>query len=260
MTVRTTVLGLVLLVSFSVPFLNGYGQVNPRLSKQNLGFEKAKSLFDLGQYENAQLVIDGITRLPNINGILSRKEQEELKYMEVVCSLVRGEYVAVQDAKHLLQTAETKSISSNLAFNLGHYYFGLARYAEAVDYLEMTDVLLLSNDQNERVQFEKGVSYFSQKKFDNASPYFKSLYQLKNSTYQYDVAYYLGFMSFAERKYSEALQLFLSIKDDVKYATIVPFYLGFIYHEKGEKELALKNGELYLKGGDLAYEKEMLQL
>ncbi|MEY4629156.1 MAG: hypothetical protein RLZZ595_1482 [Bacteroidota bacterium] len=260
MTVRTTVLGLVLLVSFSVPFLNGYGQVNPRLSKQNLGFEKAKSLFDVGQYENAQLVIDGITRLPNINGILSRKEQEELKYMQVVCSLVRGEYVAVQDAKHLLQTAETKSVSSNLAYHLGHYYFGLARYAEAVDYLEMTDVLLLSNDQNERVQFEKGVSYFSQKKFDNASPYFKSLYQLKNSAYQNDVAYYLGFMSFAERKYSEALQLFLSIKDDVKYATVVPFYLGFIYHEKGEKELALKNGELYLKGGDLAYEKEMLQL
>ena len=209
MTVKSTVSVFVLLVFSIILCHEGFGQVNLALSKRNLGIEKARSLFEIGQYENAQLLIDGIIHLPGVNGILSKKDNEDLQFMRVVCGLVRGDFASVQEAKQLIRSAETKSITVQLAYYLGQYYFGLSLYTEAIDYLEMTDVLFLSNEQNETVQFEKGVSYFSQKKFDNASPYFKSLYQLKSSRYQADVTYYLGFISFAEKKYNQSLELFL---------------------------------------------------
>ena len=260
MTVKSTVSVFVLVVFSIILSLEGNGQVNLALSKRNLGIEKARSLFEIGQYENAQLVIKGIIQLPGVNGILTKKDNEELHFMHVVCGVVRGDFASVQTAKQLMRSAETKSITVQLAYFLGQYYFGLSLYTEAIDFLEMTDVLFLSNEQNETVQFEKGVSYFSQKKFDNASPYFKSLHQLKNSIYYADVTYYLGFISFAEKKYNDALDLFLSIKDEPKYKNVVPFYLSFIYHEKANYELALSYGETYLKSGDGLHEKEMLQL
>jgi tetratricopeptide (TPR) repeat protein len=260
MTVKSTVSVFVLFVFSMILCHEGKGQVNLSLSKRNLGIEKARSLFEIGQYENAQLLIEGIIKLPGVNGIISKKDNEELQFMHVVCGLVRGEFASVQGAKQLLLTAETKSITVQLAYFLGQYYFGLSLYTEAIDFLEMTDVLFISNEQNETVQFEKGVSYFSQKKFDNASPYFKSLYQLKNSKYHADLTYYLGFISFAEKKYNEALEYFLSIKEEAKYKNVLLFYLSFIYHEKANYELALNYGEIYLKSGDALHEKEMLQL
>lgn len=260
MTVKSTVSVLVLVVFSFFLCLEGNGQVNLALSKRNLGIDKARSLFEIGQYENAQLVIEGTMQLPGINGILSKKDNEELHFMHVVCGVVRGDFASVQAAKQLMRSAETKSITVQLAYFLGQYFFGLSLYTEAIDFLEMTDVLFLSNEQNETVQFEKGVSYFSQKKFDNASPYFKSLHQLKSSIYHAGVTYYLGFISFAEKKYNDALDLFLSIKEETKYKNVLPFYLSFIYREKANYELALSYGETYLKTGDVLHEKEMLQL
>jgi TolA-binding protein len=180
--------------------------------------------------------------------------------MQAICGLSQGSFSAVEDAIGFLKKTESKSLSAKVAYYLSHYYFELARYDEALVYLEQTDALFLNNDQAERVQFEKGVSYFSQKKFDNASPYFKSLFQLKSSIYRNDVAYYLGFISFAEKKYKDALSQFGAISEVNEYKNIVPFYLSFIYHELGDPSNSIKFGEAYLKGGDPVHQTETLQL
>jgi TolA-binding protein len=219
-----------------------------------------QELFDVGQFEQAKHEIDFLLTAPQINGILSDQDIEHLHYMQAVCGLSQGSFSAVQDAVSFLKKTASKSLSAKLSFYLSHYYFELARYDEALVYLEKTDALFLNNDQAERVQFEKGVSYFSQKKFDNASPYFKSLFQLKNSIYRNDVAYYLGFISFAEKKYKDALSQFEIISQVDQYKNIVPFYLSFIYHELGDINASIRFGEAYLKGGDRLHQTEILQL
>ena len=240
--------------------LEGNSQVTLAVSKRNLGVQKVQELFDVGQYEQAKHEIEFLLAVPQINGILSDRDIENLQYMQAVCGLSQGSFSAVQDAVSFLKKTESKELSAKLAFYLSNYYFDLARYDEALVYLEQTDALFLNNEQAERVQFEKGVSYFSQKKFDNASPYFKSLFQLKNSIYRNDVAYYLGFISFAEKKYKEALSQFEIISQVDQYKNIVPFYLSFIYHELGDANTSIKFGEAYLKGGDQVHQTEMLQL
>ncbi len=243
----------------SSPF-KGKSQVTLALSKRNLTIEKVALLFENRQFELAKTELDDLLLQPNINAILSEGELENLQYMQVVCGLNQKSFASVQDAIAFLKKSSSKSRVSILAFYLSQYFFDLSRFDEALTYLELTGDLFLSNEQAEQVQFQKGVAYFSQKKFDNASPYFKSLLQLKSSTYNDDVAYYLGFISFAEKKYTEALGLFTSIKESNAYKYTIPFYLSFINHELGNSTIAIKFAEEYLKGNDKAHLVEMLQL
>jgi tetratricopeptide (TPR) repeat protein len=255
------------IVAFALSFLfllflvqEGNGQETLVVSKRNLSFQKVQELFDAGQYEQAKQEIDFLLASPQTNGIFSDREIEKLHYIQLVCGLSQGSFSSVQDAVSVLKKTSSKELSSKLAFYLSNYFFDLAKYEEALLYLEQTDDLFLNNQQAEQVQFQKGVAYFSQKKFDNASPYFKSLFQLKNSRYYTDVAYYLGFISFAEKKYKDALSQFELIGEVGKYKNIVPFYLSFIYHELGDTNASIRYGEAYIKSGDKVYQNEMLKL
>lgn len=260
MTVRPIVAFLFTFFIFLNSSIEVNGQATLAVSKRKLNLENISLLFENRQFEQAKAEIDQLLVLPSINGILSEGEIEYLQFMQVVCGLNQGSYAAAQEAIAFLKKSSSKSRAATLAYYLAQYYFDLSRFDDALTYLELTDELFLSNEQTERVQFQKGVAYFSQKKFDNASPYFKSLFQLKSSVYKDDVVYYLGFISFAEKKYKEALELFTSIGESVKYKNITPFYLSFIYHELGNTNAAIKFGEEYLNGRDNAHQIEMLQL
>ncbi len=260
MTVRPIVAFLSTFLLFICFAIEGNSQGTLAVSKRKLNLEKVNLLFENRQFELAKAEIDQLLTLPAINGILSEGDIENLQYMQVVCGLNQGSFASSQEAVAFLKKSSSKSRSSLLAYHLSQYYFNLARFDDALTYLELTDDLFMSNEQAEKVQFQKGVAYFSQKKFDNASPYFKSLFQLNTSVYKDDVGYYLGFISFSERKYREALNLFNSIKESPKYKNTVPFYLSFINHELGNTNAAIKFGEEYLKGNDKAHQTEMFQL
>lgn len=248
------------LVFFLFLVQTSFAQVTISASKWNKTFENAKSLFESGDFELAKLEIDDLFQLPGLNGILSEKETEFLTYMKLVCGLNQGSATSVSEATDFVKTTPSKQFSTGLAFYLSDYFFKSSNFDESIVFLEKTDPLYLNNDQNEQVQFQKGVAYFSQKRFDIAVPYLKSLYQLENSSYHDDVTYYLGFIAFAQKNTEEALKLFQEIKESTKYKNIVPFYLAFLYNDKGDRRSAILYGEDYLKSGDKIHQNEMLNL
>ena len=260
MTERRTLVYFIFLFSFLLLGYHGFSQVTVGVSNQKLRLQKVQELFEVGQYDQVKAEVEFLLSAPEINGVFTSSEVENLQYLNTVSGLIMGSYSSAQDAILFLKKAESKFLSAQLAYYLAHYFFELSKFEEALIYLEQTDALFLTNEQNERVQFEKGVSYFSQKKFANASPYFRSLLQLKSSIYNEDVNYYLGFIFFAEKKYKDALGLFLNVIKSNKYQNVVPFYLSFIYHQLGDQKTSLQYGEAYLKGGDAYYKIEILQL
>lgn len=260
MTDRSIVAYLFSFVFFLLQVQDGNSQGTLAVSKRKLSIQKIEELIDLGQFEQAKSEIAVLLVSPQINGLIAASELEYLQSMQIICGLSQSSSSSEQEAISFLGKTSSKVLEAKLAYYLSHFYFEIAQYDDALYYLEKTDALNLNNDQAEQVQFEKGVSYFSQKKFDNASPYFKSLFQLKSSIYKNDVAYYLGFISFAEKKYKDALGKFELISEVDKYKNIVPFYLSFIYHELGNTNEAIKYGETYIRGGDRVYQNEMLKL
>lgn len=84
--------------------------------------------------------------------------------------------------------------------------------------------------------------------------------QLERSVYKNDVQYYMGFIAFSEYNYEEALKNFSAIENDPQYAKAIPFYLAYIYHDKGMESKALEYGEAYLKNADGMHLVETMQL
>ncbi len=236
------------------------GQDTRSSSSAALVMRKAKALLDEGHYQTAFASVSEY--LSNHSAItnLSKVDLEALDFIRLAAGMAQGELPAVNRAIQLMSKVESPVTGVQLAYHLGHYYFRLAMFEDAIRFLEMTDRLYLSKDEQERVSFEKGVAYFSQKKFDNAKPYFKQLLDAGATMYAADVQYYLGFVAFSEQQYQEAQQLFLAIEKDQHYKLAVPFYLAYIFHETGQDAKAISYGETYLKAGDGLHNNEMLQL
>lgn len=222
-----------------------------------LQMEKARNLFDAGQYEAAESFIASILTAGAAVSRLDAWEHAELTYMQLVAGIIMHQEPAIIRAKHFLESAESRQNQVKLAYHLGHHYFVVSAFDQAIELLEKTDAIYLTNDENERVQFEKGVSYFSQGKFDNAKPYLRSLDQVKSSPYHDDVKYYLGFISFSEKKYGEATGFFKAIESSPAYEKIVPFYQACIAQATGNPSKAIAYAEKYLKGGDNLHQKEV---
>jgi len=226
------------------------GQATRSATSPQLVLNKARQLFQEGQFQTAVIFVEDYLSSHEAKGLVTKNEAEELAYIRIAGGIIQHEATAVALATAMVNKAENHSTAVKLAYHLGHYHFSLAMYPEAIRFLEMTDRLYLSKEEGQRVAFEKGVSYFSQKKFDNAKPYFKQLLEAESSAYTADVQYYLGFVAFSERQYKEALDWFQAIEKDPRYSLAVPFYLAYIYHENGQDAKAISYGENYLKAGD----------
>jgi tetratricopeptide (TPR) repeat protein len=256
--VRTNIL-ILIVVAFFLP-LTGVCQSTVAASPGTLKYQQVSELFDAEQYQNVQMLTDAIFSNSNNSQTYQAAEIENLHFLQIASGVILDDPFFVARAKELIQITNSKHISVDLAYHLGHYYFLKGLYPEALFYLELTNGLYLAKNEQHRTNFEKGVAYFSQKKFDNAVPYFKSLPQESNSSYANHAAYYLGFISFAEGKYVDALPLFVNLQKDPVYSAVVPFYLSYIYYKNGQIDQSIQTGEAYLKSDHHLHKNEVLAL
>ena len=235
------------------------GQSTIGMTQKSLMLERAKDLYSSGKFSTANSYLT--SNWGKINNLdYSEAEKSALELMLLVSGIISNETYSVKNGRALMQSTEQRSVAVKLAYHLGHYYFSLSMYQDAIDMLEKTDALYLNRDESERVQLEKGIGYFSLKRFDNARPFLRGILQIENSTYKADAQYYLGFIDFSERKFDESAKNFNNLLNHPKYAKAVPFYLAFIANEKGNANEAIRYGENYLLKGDGIHTKEMEQL
>jgi tetratricopeptide (TPR) repeat protein len=234
-----------------------FGQATRSVVEPELQFRKAKILFDARQYDALESYISALISSPAASATFSQWELDELNFMQLISGVVLHQETMIAKAIELMETSPSRNTQVKLSYHLGHHFFTIGEYDKSIDYLEKSDPLYLSNEENERIQFEKGVSYFAQKKFDNAKPYLRSLDQLNSSVYQDDVKYYLGFIAFSEKKYEEAGAFFKQIESSSTYSKVIPFYQACIAQATGNYSRAITYGEKYLKGGDEIHVKQV---
>ena len=237
--------------------IESYSQATRSALSPVLRLEKIRELNQAGFLRNAAVLVSESMSDPAFTAQLDENAVEELKSITLVAGLQSGDLPSLALASDFVGHARTKKNQVAVAFALGNHHFNAADYASALTYLELTDAVYLDNSQNEKVQFEKGVSYFSQRKFDNAKPFLRSIIQLSNSQYEADAKYYLGFILFSEKQFAEAYRLFSDIEKSQKYAKVVTFYLSYISHVRGQDNKAIEYGEKYMNGGDSKHVNEM---
>lgn len=250
---------LLMFVLFALPN-KGASQSTVSNSPEKLDFNQVVYYFQSQNYESAQHLAANLLTSVNYRLTYNDDEIEDLRFFAVASGVILADLQSVGEAKAMLNKTNRKQIYVRLAFFLGHYYFSQGLYEESLIHYELINDLYLTFDELNQARFEKGVGYFSQKKFDNAAPYFKTLIQDKVSIFANHAKYYLGFIAFAEGKYADALPLFQEVQNDSVYSGVVPFYLSYIYYKNGQLEKALTIGESYLKSGNDLHQKEVLSL
>lgn len=245
------------LIGFWAAPVKVYSQFSQNNSPASVSQNKVVELFQQHRYA-AVLSEMAFLKTPDTDaGKFGFVGEEELSYCYLASGIMLGEAAFVRKGKDAITEFRNPSLASKLSFHLGHYYFLEQQFDEAIGFYEKTDSLFLSTDEMEQFHFEKGISFFSMNKFNEARESLNHLLGHEESVYSKDASYYLGCILFSERKYDEALKMFVQLEGNTSYDKVIPFYLAYLYHLKADDEKTIKYGESYLKSGNGLHLKEM---
>ena len=88
---------------------------------------------------------------------------------------------------------------------------------------------------------------------------YQRLYNAGDPTYRHEAEYYLGYIDYAEGKYTSALKHFNALPLEDKYQETVPFYRMQILYAQGQWKEAMREAETYTPAEEL-YQIEALRI
>jgi TolA-binding protein len=201
------------------------GQKTTIYNDQNANYNTALELYDKEKFSAAQEIFS--TVLKNSE---DRKSEITVnaQYYHAICAL---ELFNI-DAENLLIEfiyAFPESPKVKLAyFHLGRYKFRKKKYDEATNWFNKMDIYDLNDAELAEYYFKRGYSYFQEEQLEKAS---KAFYEIKDADTKYTSPsrYYYGHIAYLQKKYQSALETFLSLSNNEKFAPIVPYYITQIY-------------------------------
>ncbi len=217
-------------------------------------YHKAKELFQKGQYNLAYPLFRDLQENRNESDYSNyRIAFEEIDYYSIVCGLKQNEPSAEAQAKSFTILQSNQPLQQKMAFQLGEYYFRNQDYRNAVVMYEQTNAENLSESEIGDMNFHMGYGYFTLKQFDKAKPLLNKVRLDPSDRNNPDANYYYGFIAFADRNYTEALDAFKKVENHPEYGKVVPYYIASIYYQQGKKDEALAYAENALKKSSSSY-------
>lgn len=87
---------------------------------------------------------------------------------------------------------------------------------------------LLSNEERDDMTYRLATCFLKTGNVKEAAIWFETL-RSTGSKYAADCTYYLSYIRYSQQRYEDALSGFLSLQDNTKYKTLVPYYIAEIY-------------------------------
>ncbi|MEO5890627.1 MAG: tetratricopeptide repeat protein, partial [Ferruginibacter sp.] len=224
-------------------------------------FKEAKELFVKQQYALAYPLLQEVKlQYPDNQKSNNAYLNDDVNYYYIATRLKLQVPIAEEEASHYIDWVNNEPRKELMSYHLGKYYFTKDEFTKSIENYERAGLDNLSNEEIADAKFEMAYCYFNLKRFDEARPLFNEIHQLPDNKYYIPANYYYGFISYGDRKYTEALKSFKLVETRDEYKGIVPYYISEIFYFQGKKEESLRYGESVLSKGGLYYEKEMKQL
>ena len=191
----------------------------------NATYNSALELYDKEKFSAAQNKFETV-----LNNITDKKSEVAVnsRYYQALCGLE----LFNRDAENLLIEfiyAYPESPKVKLAYyHLGRYKFRKRKYDKALEWFAKIDIYDLSDEELAEYYFKIGYAHFKEENLENAS---KAFYEIKDADTKYTAParYYYGHIAYLQGKHESALQTFLTLSDNEKFAPIVPYYITQIY-------------------------------
>ncbi len=242
--------------------LFSYAQQTAVYTNPDEKFNEAKEYFQKEQYNLAYPIFKELQQsLKENDKVNNTLQSQEINYYTIVSALKQNDSKAEDDAKDFITITRNNPRVQMMNFHLAEYYFRQQRFSDAAQLYEGSNIANLNNREIADMKFHQGYSYFTMKQFRNAKPLLNSIRQMPSDPNYIDANYYYGFIAFADKNYSDALQSFKVVEREPRYESIVPYYIAQIYYVQGKKEEAIAYAENKIKEGKSQYyDLELKQL
>ncbi|MDP4128607.1 MAG: tetratricopeptide repeat protein [Bacteroidota bacterium] len=187
-------------------------------------------------------------------------ERQDVHYYTLVCSLNQDDSASVAPARQFIATENNAARGQMLSYHLAEYEFRRGNYESALHLYETASIDNLSNAEIANAKFHQGYAYFVKKDFDRAKPLLDAIRQLPADPNYIDANYYYGYISFYQKKYSDASTAFSIVENSPKYRTVVPYYIANIYLIQKQKDKAIAYAASKLDAGNQYYDAELREL
>ncbi|KAA6318173.1 Outer membrane protein assembly factor BamD, partial [termite gut metagenome] len=103
-------------------------------------------------------------------------------------------------------------------------------YEQVLKLLLSSQIDILEDKERDDATYRIAVSYMKMGNLTDAAIWFNMLkVHASSSRYQNDCTYYISYIRYTQQKYDEALEGFLSLQNDTRYSSLIPYYTAEIY-------------------------------
>ncbi len=205
-------------------------QMTSKYTNEFVIFQRAQDLFEKEQYGAARQefrsYLDKCTQKNDPTYIKSL-------YYEAMSALELQQNDAVPMMEDFIRNYPENIFQSTIYCKLGLYYYNKKDYKTTIQWFSKLEKKDIPANLREEFYFKLGYAYFQLKKFTDAR---NAFYEVKGSKSQYGSPslYYYSHISYQDKSYQTALDGFLKLKSENKYANIVPYYICQIYYQQGK--------------------------
>ena len=228
--IKITFLITIILSTFSVNGQHRWGQ-----KPIELGY----FLFSSKSFTPSIRYFDLVYFYPNLNALNLKSE-----FYNISSSLRLNYSGAEKMLVNFMIDNPTSNIAESAYFDLANFYYYKGKYSYALTWfkkISSSDVDFYSKDE---YYFNKGHTLFSTKQFKSSRQFFEKVKDVPK--YEYDVNYYLGYISYQLDDYELAAENFSKLNDkDNKFK--IGYFQADMNFKLGRFEEAIKIGLINLK-------------
>ncbi|HLV46231.1 MAG TPA: tetratricopeptide repeat protein [Flavobacterium sp.] len=212
-----------------------FAQQSIGFTHANTDFEKAVALFNEEQYAAAQNLFDQIN-----NREISQEMQADCAYYIAFCAVSLNQESAAEKVNLFVDNFPTSAKQPQAYMAISNFYFKQGDYQQALNYADRVNENMVSEQNQERLYFNKAYAYFDNKNYSRAKTYFD---KIKDSEYFGEQAkYYIGYMAYLKDDYQTAQDLFNEVGEKDKYAEKLGYYQADMNFKAGAFEKAIEEG------------------
>lgn len=199
---------------------------NTSKKEREYAFERGVELFEKNKYAASQKAFKLF--LQDKEATTNDKYISEAYYYDAVAAQLLNNNDAEYKLNEFIRNFPQSSRISMACFYLANLHYADKNYAEALKQYRKVEPSQIDNSLQSEYEFKFGYSLFQGGNQKKAKEYFSRV-MTTESRYANSALYYYAHIQYDGGEYELALNKFLKLMDDKKFAGIVPYYVAQIY-------------------------------
>ena len=205
-------------------------QTSEKITSPQRLYEEGRNLFQQKAFAAAMSPLHTFVKQINAEGnpLSAAGDKEEAEYMLVCAEYELRSPNSIELLRSYLDVYPDTPHANRIYALIASAYFFEGKYDEALAMFNSTRLDLLSNEERDDMTYRLATCFLKTGNVKEAAIWFETL-RSTGSKYAADCTYYLSYIRYSQQRYEDALSGFLSLQDNTKYKTLVPYYIAEIY-------------------------------